>query len=343
MKCIYCLTNKDRSGFTKKEHVIPQAFGVFNNNFTLNDIVCDSCNEHFGKTIDLTLARDSYEGLLRYDQKIKRPEEFKTIGKHSRLIMQMPDGPFKGTYGYPEYCPTEKRILLKPLPQVGFVKPNGAREFFRLDDIPDKAYLINNYNLEDQIAMMIFGCDPTIADKILADKGITFKDSSGAKLQIDVGSADQVIDVQCEVKSTIDQTILRAVAKIGFNYLAYLQKADFMLHKDFDLIRTYILTGETDIQDLVKIEQASILGDEPISGNRRVGHILTVDWAREGQSIIAQISLMNWLTYRVLLAWDFTGEHRNIRSGHFFNFPHKTIIPLISVNINHQNPPTYRL
>jgi hypothetical protein len=71
-----------------------------------------------------------------------------------------------------------------------------------------------------------------------------------------------------------------------------------------------------------------VLGDEPIEGKRRTGHLLTIGWAGDGVSIIAQVSLMNWMKYVVCLARNFSGEHRDITKGHFFNFPYKSIVPL---------------
>jgi hypothetical protein len=49
--CIYCVTDKPASAFTKVEHVLPQAFGRFRDNLTLKDTVCDDCNEFFGNPL----------------------------------------------------------------------------------------------------------------------------------------------------------------------------------------------------------------------------------------------------------------------------------------------------
>lgn len=323
MKCIYCLQDKTKNAFSKTEHVIPQSFGVFKNNFTLNNTVCDDCNKFFGDQLEIDLARDSIESLIRHDQLLKSPSEFKTIGKRSRRIFRLPDGDFKGAYSYPKYCPEAKKILLYPLPQVGFLK-GKEREYFLLDKIPDKDYLIKNFNMQHPQAIFILGCDPAIADKILIDKGITVKNCR----QPDFPPDNRIVDVLCKVEGVIDQTLMRAVAKIGFNYLTYWQGSEFVLHKDFDIIRNFILTGKEVDYPLVRIEQGSILGDEPIEGKRRSGHIVTIDWANDGVSIIAQVSLMNWMKYVICLARNFTGERRDLKKGHFFNFPDKSILPL---------------
>ena len=71
-KCIYCLEKKSHRNFTKREHVIPESFGGFINNFTLINIVCDECNLFFGQKLELHLARDTFEGsTLRYQYDIQ--------------------------------------------------------------------------------------------------------------------------------------------------------------------------------------------------------------------------------------------------------------------------------
>lgn len=49
--CIYCLNDRPPSAFNV-EHVVPCAFGTFEQNLTL-DCVCQDCNSYFGRTIEL--------------------------------------------------------------------------------------------------------------------------------------------------------------------------------------------------------------------------------------------------------------------------------------------------
>lgn len=48
MKCIYCLEDKQSNYFKNREHVLPESFGSFKNNFTLKNMVCDVCNVFLG-------------------------------------------------------------------------------------------------------------------------------------------------------------------------------------------------------------------------------------------------------------------------------------------------------
>ena len=71
-----------------------------------------------------------------------------------------------------------------------------------------------------------------------------------------------------------------------------------------------------------------ILSDEADSDMRRLGHIITVNWANDKVSIVSQLSLFNQNTYAISLAKDFSGQKRNIKRGHFFNVHSKEILSL---------------
>ena len=78
-RCIYCLANKPESQFNR-EHVIPEAFGVFQQNLVL-DCVCQACNDFFGRDLDLKLGRDTIEGLDRFRYGLKTPAQYKGLGR----------------------------------------------------------------------------------------------------------------------------------------------------------------------------------------------------------------------------------------------------------------------
>ena len=75
--CIYCGEN-DSAKFTGREHVVPQAFGTYGAKTPTLKCVCDPCNTFLGRELDQVLARDTLEGLARYQRgrlsKEKRPQ-----------------------------------------------------------------------------------------------------------------------------------------------------------------------------------------------------------------------------------------------------------------------------
>lgn len=329
MKCIYCLNNKNEKAFNRAEHVMPQSFGLFANNFVLNNpdnkAVCDECNQYFGDNLEIDLARDSFEGIARYDHKIKKPSQFKSLGKRSRLIIKIAEGFFKGAYAYRDYSATEDKIIIKPLPQLGFLRKDMSEyEFFLLENIPNKTPSIDDkYNLNDPRGIVILGCLQEAADKILKEKGFVFK-MKGVQDPPDTERSDWL----CEVEGKIDQQIMRAIAKIGFNYLSFWEGRDFVLNNSFDPIRKYIRFGEKFDYPLTRIIDKAILADEIDSEKRRLGHIITVNWVSDHISIMAQVSLFNWVTYGISLAKNFSGERRSITRGHFFNVPNGEIFEM---------------
>lgn len=90
--CIYCLKRGDQSMFQTVEHVVPQSFGHFQNNFTLKKMVCNSCNQFFGRDLELILARDSKEGFDRFKYGLKPENEFKSFGKSAKSKIQIQNG-----------------------------------------------------------------------------------------------------------------------------------------------------------------------------------------------------------------------------------------------------------
>ncbi len=130
MKCIYCLEEKERDNFTRKEHVLPQSFGKFENNFTLTKEVCDQCNQFFGDKLEIYLAGDTFEGgTMRYEYGIKKPEKYKSLGKRSRMIYKLLEGPYPGSYAYQEYSEEAKGMVIGLCPQIGFLQKSGEYDW----------------------------------------------------------------------------------------------------------------------------------------------------------------------------------------------------------------------
>jgi len=322
-KCIYCLENKPESSYTNTEHVIPQSFGVFKNNFTLNKVVCNDCNKYFGENLELDLARDSCEGQSRFEFSVKATNDYKSYGKKSRLVIRVAEGPLKGLFVCREYSPGSNKIILKPLPQVGFKRPNSYEyDYYLLNEVPDKKDLEENeFDLTNPHGIRAFGMDMERLEDKLREKGISFN-SGGEYVPRHESST-----LLCEIEGTIDRKIFRAISKVAFNYLAYWQDSEFMYQKTFDTIRRYIRYGETALYPIVGVLNKPILADEK-GTRRRLGHIVTVNWAENNVSIVSQVSLFNWVKYTICLSRGYSGERRTIKKGHFFNTNNKEILEL---------------
>ena len=323
-RCIYCLEDKAEEHFRKAEHVLPQSFGTFENNFTLRRVVCDDCNQYFGDHLELALARDTFEGHSRFIYRVKDPEEFRPFGRGSRIIIRIMEGPFEGAYAYREYSEEAAEIVLQPLPQVGFLMaPSQKYEYFLLDDIPTEQQL-RQKGFDSQHQRAICGLavnEESLRDR-LAENGIKFRYHG------EVVPPRQSQTLLCEVEGTIDQKIFRAIAKIAFNYLLYWQEPEFVFEAPFHTARRYIRYGEHPGYKMIAIRDDAILADEPIVGKRRLGHLVTTSWAQDGVSILSQVSIFNWVTYCVSLLRDYGGERRDIKRGNFFDVSTRKILEL---------------
>lgn len=99
--CIYCLERRPCSEFNT-EHVVQEAFGCFTTQNLTLQCVCESCNHHFSKTIDLNLGRDSLEGFYRFVLGYKPVSEYKSLGRRARSRLRINEpGPWYGAFAQP--------------------------------------------------------------------------------------------------------------------------------------------------------------------------------------------------------------------------------------------------
>lgn len=323
-RCIYCQQDRSEDGFTKIEHVIPQSFGGFQNNFTLRNLVCDDCNHYFGNHLELFLGRDSYEGQLRFWHGLKGAEGFKGVGRDTRIVVRSTEGAFSGCYMLRYYNTEKNDISVRPLPQVGFMlAPARTYRYFLLDEIPTQTELDGmGFDKGHPTPIVALEVDPPELTARLAAKGIAFN-YRGSLPQ------DPPLDtIGCELTARMDHVIFRAVAKIAFNYLAYWEDGAFVRQQGFDRARRYIRWGEIPNYELLRIDEEPILGDESTVGSRRLGHLITVGWAGDGVSVLSQVSLLNWMTYHICLARELGGPPPPLARGHFFNPSSQEILEL---------------
>lgn len=320
IECIYCREKQPASAYAKAEHVIPQSFGKFRNNLTLRHLVCDACNQFFGDSIELALARDTLEGQSRPDFGVKKAADFKSPGHQSRIRIKIAEGDFKGAYAFRDYSGADGKVTLQPVPQIGFrQRESGGYKYFTLDELPDKKQLeALGLDIRQPKSIRAVGIGEGELSRRLAENGISFQ--HGGKV------LEKSKTLLSEVQGIIDDTICRGAAKIAFNYLARWEGGEFVRQASFDPIRNFVRHGLQSPYSLVKINQRPILTDE--GAKRRVGHLVTIAWAADRVSIVAQVSLLNLFTYSICLARNYDGERRKITRGHFFNVADGAILEL---------------
>lgn len=305
--------------------MIPQSFGMFANNLTLDQHVCDNCNQHFGDNLEIDLARDTMEGLSRFNHGVKQPSEFKSLGQRSRLKIRVTEGQFKGAHVYLEYSSDTSKLMIRPIQQIGFYHPESAQySYFSLDEIPYKSELDEKgFDLTRRNAVIALGLNSEQAKEILATKGIILQSWGDADT---LEPSEDVWDV--EVEGSLDSILFRAIAKIAFNYFCYWKGADLARQAEFDEIRSYIREGIQPSYPLVVILDRPILADEPNVGLRKLGHLVTLNWSQDRKSIVSMVSLFNQNTYSVSVSRNYLGEIQDLARGHFFDIANRGILPL---------------
>ena len=336
--CIYCRREDPPCGFTR-EHVVPEALGTFHGNVvTLTSEVCADCNQYFGDTLDLFLTRDSAEALLRFRHGLKDPAKVKTMFTR-RVRVRLPADGSRWGGAHLELAPppvesTEPYLDL--VPQLGVERRDGTGwDYFTCEEIRDRA------DLAQQIArdygpkqVVLYNSDETRERLLglLEEKRIPFKkqDEFRGFPPFETGRVD------AELEFTFDTALARAVAKVTFNYLAKMQRAEFVLRADFDAVRLFIRDGVGRPSKFVAFQQTPILRDAGGRERTLSGHLLVIRWDTSRSEVLGYFSPFMHMTYVVRLCARFAGVWREIMAGHHFDLETRAARPL---GVSHIAPP----
>ena len=327
MRCIYCLRDLVADAFNT-EHVIPRAFGTFEQNLTLNDIVCAECNSYFSKSIELFFARDSFEAYDRIKRGLKPVEELEEFPQDRLTFSAAVEG---------EWCGLRLRFrregddaAIGLVPQVGFQRKGSPHwTYLTEEEITDPENRLPSEIADEGIR--IIGPSDVVVERlanILRERGINFQKRGEL-----VPPAIDTRDIEIFINTKIDPVIKRCAAKIAFNYMAYTAGRVFVLHTAFNVTRTYIRYGESPEYPLVVADDTPILANDTRTLRQTEGHLITVNWTADNKHVVGQLSLFNRVTYRVSLARDFAGLWRHIRSGHHFDLGSRQIAPLAATSL----------
>jgi hypothetical protein len=330
--CIYC---KLQGKPFHREHVMPQAFGTFEpGSPVLSDCVCADCNNYFGRTLELALSRDSVEALLRLRYGVKPASKANQL-PYKKLELKVGEpGPWLGATVVLEADSTGKGIEPIPVPQVAFKWKSESEWAWLLEKEMD-ANRLASYVGAPTGTLDIRVCGPSPVDHArlvekLKQSGIKFVQQGKLAQPL---AADGT--VQIEIAAQVDATIFRAIAKIAFNYVAYVHGAAFALRSDFDDLRNYIRYGTAPAwAPVVKPFKNPILANDLPQMRQTNGHLITFNWNIEQMGLLAQVSLFNSVTYHVLFCPKYSGIwSEDMRTGHHFDIESRTVSPLTSISL----------
>jgi len=330
LRCIYCIEEKPASSYRGREHVIPRAFGTFENNLVLRGSVCDDCNQFFGNEIELYLGRDSFESIERLRHGIGPKEPLR---ERKRIKSKIRAGALKGAIVRERGLGKSGRIDVERVVQAGFYHTErGEYDFFEPKDIPSAKILAEKgYTIKNTQILLV--AKEGVELEALIDKlnGLGF--SLNPKTDLIEEEPPQAI-IPIETDLTLDKTIMRGFCKIAFNYFAYVAGADVVLSSEFNPIRRFIRKGEGESDRFLSVNLLPILHDDQrlqkLGAKVTQGHLIIVGW--RGSNIVCKVSLFNTHTFGILLCKGFKGLWRPIKSGHHFDVEKREVTRLISVS-----------
>ncbi len=325
MKCIYC-KNEITNPKNPPEHVFPQSFDC-PDSFVL-DCVCQLCNNEFGRTIDRVLASDSLEGLWRLQRIGSRSG--KPVSQQ-RVALKIPEEthyePFAGATVYADFG--HKDTLYMPS-QIFFEDEDRKKHFILIDDILKETI---NPDLMERIKTQkywMFFQDSSEQEKTLTaleKTGLKFKAEKEGKFPLLAEDKEKGLKVL--VESKIDESILRAISKIAFNYVAFYCGTPYVLRPEFDGIREYINSGTKGIAPIASIVHGQHLSESTGYSGPFEGHIFILETV--GARLLARITLSN--RYRYFYRVDVGETSIKIKSGDTYILDKRRMVKLFSPDV----------
>src|SRR5260370_1049734 len=235
-----CIYDRSHAGPFDRDHVMPQAFGTFEPDSPVLDCVCRDCNNYFGRTMEFALSRESMEAVLRLRHGVKPAVEAKDLRCRKLELKVGQPGPWFGATVVLEADRTGEAIEPVLVPQIAFRWKAEPEWVWILERDLDECR-VAPYRKPQPGTLDIRVLAPLASDQERLIEKLKSFDVNFLKqgvLEQPITDADGKIQLQ--IAAQVDDTIFRAIAKIAFNYTAWVQGADFVLRPAFDDIRDYI-------------------------------------------------------------------------------------------------------
>jgi hypothetical protein len=154
----------------------------------------------------------------------------------------------------------------------------------------------------------------------LTELGLSFGPVEGER------SAGRTPPKTARVVTSWDVVARRCIAKIAFNYLAYVcGEVSLSLDENFSAIRDFIRYGTEPPDMSFVVPTTEKLFNPAKPGQRRLGngHGISVTWNESLTGIVAHVVLFGRFNYKVLLAPRFEGTWHPFASAHHFDLTTK--------------------
>lgn len=293
--------------------MIPQSFGSFRHGLTLG-CVCGDCNDYFSKHLELQFARESAESIARFRHGLR---DYESAARTSRITARVNvPGPMFGAKVLLRPNATKNGIEIIYLPQVGFKNKNAEQwKWYTAEDLnsdivqalepgSEVKYFVTSSAEEERLRSRLRELGLVRTKPIRRDQ---FPPQPAVKTR---------------VTCTFNSNMARCVAKIAFNYLAYVleENTRLLLRVDFDAVRNHVRQGSNSEQPLVYFSGKPRLEEDNRERSFVDGHILAVGWDTTNENIVCGLGLFNAMTYQVVLCRRYSGLWLPLESAHCFDF-----------------------
>jgi len=319
--CIYCIKPKNFlprktkglvSEFTK-EHVLHDSLltSGFKNAPTLVGRVCQECNSTFGKTIDLQLGRTGYEGFQRFKVGIKSIDKLHELGSGGLEFGAAPPGETEFVSSAVTHTDDGGKVKtqIEPFILVHSLR-QGKKISVRLGEIGNIHALIQDDLLDFDTTPITFATNGDPAEETLLTDALKVE---GINI---IRSLSQATPSPLLINSySPSDELLRATAKIAFNYFAYLCEStdpSIATSSGFGEIRNYIQTGVTPASGSMFLSPSGL-----IKGSTR-DHSAAVKYIDDPTrpAVTAHVSLFNCFTYSFVLSKQSPSSNFPEAQGH---------------------------
>jgi hypothetical protein len=204
-----------------------------------------------------------------------------------------------------------RRLVLHPFPQLQIANERDVRRWFPLEEFPYRTELsVFGFQQGEPIAIKPFGVERDTAARLLVEKGYEVSAFEEAR------SPEQAPDVRIRISGAIDRTLMRAVAKIAFNYLAYQYRSIAMMEQ-FSDARRFVRFDAPLTPVPVSLAPGDLLAGLP-KNKVPVAHAVGVAW--KNGKVVGQVTFFFQFHYRVILAdGGFAIPPETIGIGHLFD------------------------
>ena len=307
IQCIYC--KKEEIGkFKGKEHVIPQSFGKFSSKTPTLKCVCDECNAYFSKELDLLLARDTLEGVMRAKKGLT--SQTKTLPKSVKfsLAETLENGEFGGALiGGPHPVTGEQTPLL---PQFWIKNiENGEWEKYRLEEIRNIVITDKKYGPATiERKMKVIGPSREKYDAILAELkkyNIPFRMTDMLKEIPFLKNIDPDGKVMLDgaIEGKIGNQHKRAFAKVLFNFATHYLGKKETTKSQWDRVRQFIRYSSGTL--LWRISQKPFWDGQEKDNFRYQSDSYNLRVENQNRNVVGVIQIYNLLTYEIVLVENY--------------------------------------